>query len=668
MFLDVKKWCWEGGFHSPIARLISVFALSGTLTACIFDEGGKPADSTVSQVEDFVVTEATTPDAAVQAENTGEEFKEVKHISIRGGAIKGVIEKGVVRIFSIEDHAGHYSKSPTPLGDAARTDANGQFNVSIPADKVDAVVVEITADSATRMTCDVVSGCGVDPQGQAIDFGQQFPLNSDFILEAAYSGLSQEKALTLYVTPLTHLAVTYASEQVDGLSETGIAEAYSLVESTLNLSAGSLQLPPPDLTKLNEYQTLTGDELQYAIMSASFLAMVNLPDWESVADVINSAANRFAKYGVLPNVNGGVLPEVTLDNLYYHASDIALALQDHVTDEQMIVELIAVESSTDMYYQEVSGIYQEEEAIVQTEANENLPVNQPENPTQDGANEVISIGAEAKDETAAKGDAVTKGETVNKVDTVASTDTKDNNNSALDSTPVIDVPNSSEVIVSGANDNLSTPGAPIPPTPPAPPTVASGSTGDASGALVEEKAPEPIEPLTIVSHPGSIVIDEESSASLYVAVKGGGDIRYQWRKEGVELDGENSPTLALNRVSLSDAGSYDVIVSNGAGQLPSMTANVSVEALTYTARLSWNIPSKRQDGTMLELNDIAGYVVAYGTDPDKLSSSLLVEGAQTTFYPFENLDPTKTYYFKISTLDVNNVQGEFSDIVTKSFM
>ncbi|UZE95271.1 Ig and FN3 domain-containing protein [Alkalimarinus alittae] len=582
MFLNVVVKHWGALLRQPSVRSIGIFALSGLLAACNSDDKNDSVASTAtsgsSTAQSQTINGNETPVADPQNETPVADPQEVKQISITGGAIKGVIENGVVRIFSIESEAGLYRKSPTPLGYAERTDANGQFNISISAGNIDGVVVEITADAATRMTCDVVNGCGVDQQGNLIGFGQTFALNNDFILEAAYSGLQEENALILYVTPLTHLAVSYAKGQTDGLSERNIGAAYALVEDTLKLSKGSLQLPPPDLTKLDSYNALSGDELQYAIMSASFLAMVNMPDWGSVDEVINSAAVRFTQSGGLPDENGGVVSEVTLDDLFYQASDIASDLQATVNNEQIIVELISVESSTDMYYQEVSSVYVDNSAPAQGAGN-----------TQKNDSAGADMAGDEKQ----------------------------------------------DVIV-----------------PPAP------------SIAVEE----PAKLLTIASHPGSVVVDVNERAQLSVVVQGEGDIHYQWRKDGVELVGENASTLSFNSVALNDSGVYDVIVSNEAGQVPSLSATLAVEELTYTAQLSWSIPTARQDGSMLALNDIAGYVVVYGTEPENLSSKLLVDGAQTTNYPFENLDPTKTYYFKIATLDVNDIQGEFSDVVSKSFL
>ena len=555
MFLNLVVSNWSGISRQLGMRSISIFALSSMLAAC-GSGGGESTSGSAAQGSVAEVSSVAQPG---------------KQISIQGGAIKGVIENGIVRIFSIESEAGLFRKSPTPLGDAERTDANGQFNISIPADTTNAIVVEITADSDTRMTCDVVNGCGVNESGSPIAFGEKFSLNSDFILEAAYSGLQDQKALTLYVTPLTHLAVTYAKENIDGLSEDNIGVAYSLVESTLNLSPGSLQLPPPDLTKLDAYESLSGDELQYAIMSASFLAMVNMPDWKTVDEVINSAANRFAQSGTLPGENGGVVSEVTLDDLFYQASDIASDLQMHVDNEQIIVELVSVESSTEMYYQEVSSLYVDE--VNPPETNESVAVTSPGESGQSGG-------------------------------------------------------------------------------------VVEGSIGGGSAS----------QPLAISSHPGSVVVNVNGAAELSVVVDGSGAIRYQWRKDGIELEGQNGSTLKFDSVLKADAGVYDVLVSNDSGQIPSLAATLTVEDVAYTALLNWSIPVKRQDGSPLALGDIAGYVVAYGTEPENLSSQLLVDGAQSTSYPFENLDPSKTYYFKIATVDINSVQGEYSPVVAKNFM
>jgi len=547
-------------------KRIGIVVLSGFLAACNSDSDDKNSSQDSVQT---TLTEQTGTSEPIADPEVG------KQISIQGGAIKGVIENGIVRVFSVKNKAGFYGKSKIPLGAAERTDENGQFNITIPGKSVDTIVVEITADINTRMTCDVVDGCGLDAQGELIAFGETFPLNSNFILEAAYFGLQDKEALTLYVTPLTHLAVSHAVSQLDGLSADNISAAYSLVEDTLNLSPGSLQLPPPDLTRLDAYESLSGDELQYAVMSASFLAMVNMPDWASIDEVINSAADRFALSGGLPDENGGVVSEVTLDDLFYQASDIASDLQSETSNTQIIVELVSVESSTDMYYQEVSSLYVDE------------PVSKPVNETSVSESDV----------------------------------------------------------------------------------VADESSESPADAVVIAPVVEPVAPLTITAQPGSTTTMVDNNAEFSVAAEGEGDLHYQWRKDDVDIDGETGTTLSIDGAQLSDSGIYNVLVTNSNGTVSSFGATLLVESKSLlTAELKWTIPAKRQDGTDLLVEDVAGYVLSYGTQSDSFMTEVIINGADETTYIFENLNSEEIYYFKIATVDINGIQGEFSELVTKSFM
>ena len=609
MFLDSK-------FLS--AKHINVFVLCGFLAACNNDTDEK------INFQDSVQSKSENKTGTIEPKSTPEPGKQ---ISVKGGAIKGVIENGIVRVFSVDGEAGLYRKASTPLGDAERTDKNGQFDVSIPANSLDTIVVEITADIHTRMTCDVVDGCGLNAKGALIPFGKKFPLNDDFILEAAYFGLQDKDQLTLYVTPLTHLAVSHAVAQADGLSADNISAAYSLVEETLKLSPGSLQLPPPDLTRLDAYDTLSGDALQYAVMSASFLAMVNMPDWTTIDEVVNSAANRFALSGGLPDENGGVVSEVTLDDLFYQASDIASDLQSETTNNQIIVELVSVESSTDMYYQEVSSLYVDE------------PVSK-------------SSGTSLGDVAAAP--VVETPVEIPDSGTEVSTDNSSGTSSGSDvvAPPIVNAP-----IVDAPVVDL--------PVAVAPEVEAPTET---DGPIVPVVT-APIQPLVITAQPGSTTTMLDSSVQFSVVAQGEGALYYQWRKNDINIKGETGATLSIGQAQLSDAGVYNVLVMNSTGTISSFGATLLVEsAPVLTAELKWSIPEKRQDGSDLLNEDVAGYVLSYGTQSDALTSEVVINDANETTYIFEDLNAKKTYYFKIATVDINGIQGEFSEIVTKSFM
>ncbi|HLU46556.1 MAG TPA: immunoglobulin domain-containing protein, partial [Planctomycetota bacterium] len=59
---------------------------------------------------------------------------------------------------------------------------------------------------------------------------------------------------------------------------------------------------------------------------------------------------------------------------------------------------------------------------------------------------------------------------------------------------------------------------------------------------------------------------------LSVSATGAEPLAIQWRKDGVDLPGANGPTLAIADFGSGDAGSYDVVVSNGCGMATSAAA------------------------------------------------------------------------------------------------
>lgn len=90
------------------------------------------------------------------------------------------------------------------------------------------------------------------------------------------------------------------------------------------------------------------------------------------------------------------------------------------------------------------------------------------------------------------------------------------------------------------------------------------------------------QPVLITTQPQSQTANAGNPVSLTVTAEGTAPVSYQWRKDGVDLsDGGNisgaaTPVLTLNQVQSTDAGSYDVVVSNAAGSVVSATAQLTV--------------------------------------------------------------------------------------------
>src|SRR3954471_11297470 len=70
------------------------------------------------------------------------------------------------------------------------------------------------------------------------------------------------------------------------------------------------------------------------------------------------------------------------------------------------------------------------------------------------------------------------------------------------------------------------------------------------------------------------------SVTLNVTADGTAPLSYQWRKNGVDIAGANSASLAIPSAAASDAGVYSVAVSNQAGSTLSDNATIKVNIMS----------------------------------------------------------------------------------------
>jgi hypothetical protein len=90
---------------------------------------------------------------------------------------------------------------------------------------------------------------------------------------------------------------------------------------------------------------------------------------------------------------------------------------------------------------------------------------------------------------------------------------------------------------------------------------------------------------TITTQPGSRIVAYSSSVTFSVTVSGDAPLAYRWRKNGVNLtdgfgvSGTATATLSNSAVLMSDAGSYDVVVTNALGSITSAAATLTVNMI-----------------------------------------------------------------------------------------
>ncbi len=91
-------------------------------------------------------------------------------------------------------------------------------------------------------------------------------------------------------------------------------------------------------------------------------------------------------------------------------------------------------------------------------------------------------------------------------------------------------------------------------------------------------------PPVVTAHPASRVGVVGGTTSFAMAATGTGPLRYQWRFNGANLDGETNDTLVLTGLQLADAGTYQAVVYNGAGSTDSSNATLVVRSSATFSR------------------------------------------------------------------------------------
>jgi glucose/arabinose dehydrogenase len=99
---------------------------------------------------------------------------------------------------------------------------------------------------------------------------------------------------------------------------------------------------------------------------------------------------------------------------------------------------------------------------------------------------------------------------------------------------------------------------------------AAGSVTSSTGTLTVTSLP------VITSQPESITVGAGNSATFRVNATGTAPLAYQWRRNGVNINGATAASYTISYVATANAGNYSVVVSNGYGSTTSTVATLTV--------------------------------------------------------------------------------------------
>ena len=86
----------------------------------------------------------------------------------------------------------------------------------------------------------------------------------------------------------------------------------------------------------------------------------------------------------------------------------------------------------------------------------------------------------------------------------------------------------------------------------------------------------PLPIITSQPQSASIALGADSLLSVTATSRAGDNFFYQWKKNGVNMEGENGSTLFFSGITQADGGRYSVYVQNEYGNITSSTANLTV--------------------------------------------------------------------------------------------
>ncbi len=137
--------------------------------------------------------------------------------------------------------------------------------------------------------------------------------------------------------------------------------------------------------------------------------------------------------------------------------------------------------------------------------------------------------------------------------------------------------------------------------------VASNSVGSVTSATATLAVTLPVNVApAITTQPVSATVDPGQTATFTVIATGTPAPAYQWRKASVTISGATNASLTLTNVQVSDAGNYDVVVTNPGGSIAS-------SAVTLTVNVPPTITTQPQSATVVLGGSATFSVVATGS-------------------------------------------------------
>ncbi len=207
---------------------------------------------------------------------------------VGGEVIKGTVRNGRVAVFAITGN----TVATTALA-TGTTNADGRFQLQVPADRTGPAVIEITAapagGTATTMLCDHPDGCGTPGSSSRVTFGAPITVGSTFRLRAVVPDIAA--ATTTNVSFFTDLAAAHvlAAGTIDA---SAVRQGNDRVRDLFSLGEDITRIDNADLSVTRDISTLTSSQRRAVLLSAGALDALLEAESGPVGDALARALER----------------------------------------------------------------------------------------------------------------------------------------------------------------------------------------------------------------------------------------------------------------------------------------------------------------------------------------------------------------------------------------
>jgi hypothetical protein len=160
--------------------------------------------------------------------------------------------------------------------------------------------------------------------------------------------------------------------------------------------------------------------------------------------------------------------------------------------------------------------------------------------------------------------------------------------------------------------------------------------------------------LQIITQPTNRTVSPGTNVTFVVLATGTGTLRYQWQRDGRNIPGATTDTLALTNVQITDQGVYRVIVTDNTGSITSAGALLNVLSRPIITMQPQSVTVARGEDVTLSIAALGTWPLSYSWRSNTTSAIVtnIILNDNLCFYTIRNVQTN--FVFRVG---ITNILG-----------